>query len=200
MFDSSNLRQVDKYVTNLKRIAKYIGAEYKQGSDIRLTIENETQLQIPPVPAEPIIVQPATEMTTSSQELIFKGQIDQCIKWEAMLKDNIQKVYSLILGQCTKLLKAKLKQSNDCAWMSSGFDVLALIKLIKCIVFKFDNQKFLPVSLHQAKQSLYNLCQGTMSNTEYLEKFNKNYVDITTSSYDGKILSPHHTMARSLMQ
>ena len=57
-------------MTNDKRIAKYVGAEYKQGGDIRLTIENETQLQIP-VTAEPAIVAPAIALATS-QELIFK--------------------------------------------------------------------------------------------------------------------------------
>ena len=71
--------------------------------------------------------------------------------------------------------------------MSSNFDVLALIKLIKLIVFKFDDHKFLPVSLHQAKQSFYNLRQVTMSNEEYLEMFN-NHVNITTS-YAGEILN-----------
>jgi hypothetical protein len=65
-------------------------------------------------------------------------------------------------------------------------DVLGLTKLIKSIVFKFDDHKFLLVSLHQVKQNFYSLCQGTMTNTEYLEKFS-NYVDIA-SSYDGKIL------------
>jgi hypothetical protein len=64
--------------------------------------------------------------------------------------------------------------------------VLGLTRLIKAIVYKFDNQKFLPVSLQQAKQNFYSLCQGTMTNAEYLEKYN-NYVNIA-SSYDGKIL------------
>jgi hypothetical protein len=58
--------------------------------------------------------------------------------------------------------------------------VLGLTRLIKAIVFKFDDQKFLPVSLHQAKQNFYSLCQGSMTNAEYLEKYN-NYIDIVSS-------------------
>ena len=89
MFDCSDLRQADKYVTNIKRIAKYVGAEYKQGGDIRSTIENEVQLIIP-VPVEPAAADPAAGLTTS-QELIFKGQIGEYIKREAMLVENMQK-------------------------------------------------------------------------------------------------------------
>jgi hypothetical protein len=131
------------------------------------------------------VIAPATELWVS-QRLIFKGQIDQYIRQEAMLQENMQRAYSLVLGQCTKLLKAKLKQSNKLTTISSAFDVLGLTRLIKAIVFKFDDQKFLPVSLHQAKQNFFSLRQGTITNAKYLEKFN-NYLDIA-SSYDGQIL------------
>ena len=184
VFDCADYRQADKYVTNIKRIAEYIGTEYKQGGDIRSTIENEAPLTVP-VPLEPALIGEAEELTTS-QKLIFKGQIDQYIRREAILQENMQKAYSLVLGQCTELLRAKLKQSNEWTAVSSAFDVLGLTKLIKSIVFKFDDQKFLPVSLHQAKQNFYSMRQGTLTNAEYLEKFN-NLVDIA-SSYDGEIL------------
>jgi hypothetical protein len=127
----------------------------------------------------------ATKLSVS-QKLIFKGPIDQCVRQEAILQENMQRVYSLVLGQCTKLLREKLKQSSDWAQVSSAFDVLGLTKLIKSIVFKFDDQKCLLVPLHQAKQTFYSLRQDTMTNAEYLEKFS-NYVDIA-SSYDGQIL------------
>jgi hypothetical protein len=184
VFDCADYRQADKYMTNIKRIAEYLGAEYKQGGDIRSTIENETTFQVP-VPVEPVLVAPATALTVA-QTLIFKGQINEYIRRQAILQENMQKAYSLILGQCTELLRAKLKQSANWTQVSSTFDVLELTKLIKSIVFKFDDQKFLPVSLHQAKQNFYSLRQGTMTNAEYLEKFT-NLVDIA-SSYNGKIL------------
>jgi hypothetical protein len=98
----------------------------------------------------------------------------------------MQKAYSLILGQCTELLKSKLKQSGDWDQVSTVYDLLGLTRLIKSIVFKFDDQKFLPVSLHQAKQNFYIMRQGQITNAEYLEKFN-NLVDIA-SSYNGDIL------------
>jgi hypothetical protein len=65
-----------------------------------------------PEPTEPAIIAPATALTTA-QTLIFKGQINAYIKREAIMHENMQKAYSLSLGQCIELLKAKLKQSNE---------------------------------------------------------------------------------------
>jgi hypothetical protein len=64
--------------------------------------------------------------------------------------------------------------------------VLELTKLGKSIIFKFDHQKILPVSPHQAKQNFCSLREGTMTNAKCLE-FN-NHIDIA-SSYDGEMLN-----------
>ena len=39
-FDCSDYKQAEKYVSTIKRIAEYVGAEYKYGVDIRSTLEN----------------------------------------------------------------------------------------------------------------------------------------------------------------
>lgn len=135
------------------------------------------------MPVDPVPIAPSTTIT-ETQKMIFKGKVDAYIKRESTLDENIQKSYSLILGQCTELLKSKLKQSKDWAVASTTFDVLLLITIIKSIVFRFDEQKFQPLALHSAKQNFYSFRQGNLSNAEYLEKFN-NLVDIA-SAYDGE--------------
>ena len=47
-------------------------------------------------------------------------------------------------------------------------------------MFKFDEHKYLPLALHQAKANFDNIRQGSLSNAEYLEKF-INVVDIATA-------------------
>ena len=37
--DCSGYKQSDKYVTSINHIYEYVGSEYKQGGDIRSTIE-----------------------------------------------------------------------------------------------------------------------------------------------------------------
>jgi hypothetical protein len=56
VFDCADYRQADKYVTNMKRIDKHIGAEYKQGGNMHSTVENEVPQQIPIPPAPTPIV------------------------------------------------------------------------------------------------------------------------------------------------
>ena len=47
IFDCSDSRQADKYITAIKIIAEYVGAEFKYGGDIRLSIENFKRFEIP---------------------------------------------------------------------------------------------------------------------------------------------------------
>ena len=94
--------------------------------------------------------------------------------------ENVQKSYSLVLGQCTYLLKSKLKQSNKWNAAPTIYDVLILIRIIRTITFKFDEQRYLPLAIHQAKANFYNIRQGSLFNAEYPEKFN-NAVNIATA-------------------
>ena len=90
------------------------------------------------------------------------------MKRRSTLDENVQNSYSLVLGQCTDLLNSKLKQSNGWNADSTTCDVLILIRIIRTITFKLDEQKYLPLALHQAKAKFYNIRQGGLSNAEYL--------------------------------
>ena len=48
-------------------------------------------------------------------------------------------------------------------------DVLSLLKVIKGITYKFEDQKYMPLALNNTKHALYNLQQGSMSCSDYLE-------------------------------
>jgi len=117
--------------------------------------------------------------------MLFKGEVDAFIKQCSILDDNVQKAYSLILGQCTDLLQSKLKQQRQWLRTLLDQDAIALLAMIKAITFKFKDQKFLPLALHQAKLSLYAFRQGNMSCHEYLQKF-QNLVDVALA-YNGQI-------------
>jgi hypothetical protein len=78
VFDCADYKQADKYMTNMKRIAEYVGTEYKHGGDIRSTIEHEAIIAIAQ-PADPIIADATAGMTTA-QTFIFKGQISEWIR------------------------------------------------------------------------------------------------------------------------
>ena len=89
-------------MSKIKRIAEYVGAEYKYGGDIRSTLENEVRIKIPQ-PANP-----ADDPMPLPESRIFDKEIDIYMKRISTLDENVQKRYSLVLGQCTELLNAKL--------------------------------------------------------------------------------------------
>ena len=111
---------------------------------------------------------------------IFDQEINIYMKRRSTLDENLQLSYSLVLGQCTDLLKSELKHSNKWNDASTTYDILILIKIVRTIAFKFEEQNYLPLALHQEKANFYHIRQGSLSNAEYLEKF-KNVVDIATA-------------------
>ena len=90
-----------------------------------------------------------------------------------------------MLGQCTELLKSKLKTTTDWMTVSTEFDLLGLMKTIRSVIFKFEYQRYLPLSLHHAKSNFYYFRQNKLSNPEYLEKFT-NLVDMA-EYFDGQL-------------
>jgi hypothetical protein len=151
IFDCSDYRQADTFVNTLKRISEYVGAKYKHGGDIRSSIIHETKATLP-VPIPPTVAD-STALTPQEEvaKMIFKGELEAYTKHKAALDDNIQKAYSLVIGQCTDLLQSKLKQQAQWSAISEEQDAIALIGLIKTITFRFEDQKFLPLALYLSK-------------------------------------------------
>ena len=130
-------------------------------------------------------VTPAADPMPLLESRRFDKEINIYTKRISTLDENVHKSYSLVLGQCTDLLKSKLKQSNEWHADSITYDVLIPIRIIKTITFKFDEQTYLPLALHQAKANFNNIIQGSLSNAEYLDTFNK-VVNIATA-YNGQL-------------
>jgi hypothetical protein len=110
VFDCSDCKQADAFVSALKRIADHVGAKHRNGGDIRSSIINETKFVVPMPTETPIAdpLKPAAEEQVA--RMTFKGQLEVFVKRTATLEDNIQKTCSLVIGQCADLLQSKLKQ------------------------------------------------------------------------------------------
>ena len=63
--------------------------------------------------------------------------------------------------------------------------MLGLLDAIKAIIYKFEDQKYFPLSLYHAKRNFYALYQGNLPNPDYLDRF-MNLVDMA-ESYDSKL-------------
>jgi hypothetical protein len=78
------------------------GSTYDYGADIHWSLENEA-LFVVPKPTKP------ADDADAIGTRIFEKKVDEYVKRKANHTDNIRKLFSLILGQCTKYLRAKLK-------------------------------------------------------------------------------------------
>jgi hypothetical protein len=86
--------------------------------------------------------------------------------------ENRRKLFSLILGQCTEYLRAKLKALSEYLVTKEDFNVFNLIKVIKGIINKFEESTYYMEALHDSKMRLFMLQQGKdMTNDKFLELF-----------------------------
>ena len=78
IFDSSDSRQTEKYITAIKRITDYVGAEFEYGGDIRSSIENSKRSEIP-MPTAP------SDNDTALLKIILNRKIDIYVKRDGIL-------------------------------------------------------------------------------------------------------------------
>ncbi len=79
---------------------------------------------------------------------------------EEGLERGKKKLYTLVWGQCSEIMKNELEARKDYAIMTSDQDPILLLKILKSITYNFCNQKYLPASMWQTTKALYNTMQG----------------------------------------
>ena len=86
-----------------RKLADCIGREH--GGDMRYVIENHKKktMQKPEQVGNP----------TEADELIFKAKCSNYVKRELKMDENSEQVNSIVWGQCTPSMKAKLRAIQD---------------------------------------------------------------------------------------
>jgi hypothetical protein len=171
VFNCSDSRQADVFRKTTKEIAGYRGRTFRYGDDIRKLIESMTA-QVLSMPDDP----PTVASRTVTQ--VWEKEVDEYVKQKMYLKQNLKTLYSLVLGQCTDVVLAKLEANNTYTKMSEEVGLMKLLKEIGALVYNFQSQKYAPQALHKGKQRFYLLSQDKHSTCQlYLERF-QNYVDV----------------------
>jgi hypothetical protein len=171
IFDCSDACQADVYTKMVKEIATYISSTYKYGADAKITMETL---------AHPTLNKPMDPHAEASQMqcCIWEKRVNEFVKREINLEENIKWIYLLAWGQCTDALHAKLEVLPTYEHMSTNAVGLELLQSIKDIVYNFQDQHYLPHSIYEGKCHLYAFQQGKYMNTQaYLELF-QNMIDV----------------------
>ena len=159
--------------------------------DIRMTLKKDTLFRIPP-PKDPAknfseftdkqgkVLRMARDQISYLVQETFKLEINSYVMHKATLASNVQKAYSLVLGQCTDSMKAKLKSVDRWNIIKEKQDFLELLSLIKSVSYRVGDPIYQPLSLHLAKSNFHSLRQLNISNSEYYQHLN-NMVMVVTS-------------------
>ena len=79
-----------------------------------------------------------------------------------------------------------MKNSDRWDTVSSTQNVIDLLELIKIICYRYEDDKYLPMSIHNTKSAFYKFNQRDLSLNDYRERFT-NIEEIATS-YDNKFM------------
>ena len=146
MYDCSEFSQVDGYTKTTKEIAEYVGRTYS--ADARTSVETLV------LPTFTYPNDPAAD-TSGMGRRKWQKRVDSMVTREDHFEEDLKKVYSLIWGQCTEYLRAKLEAKDGYLQMKSDYDTIELLKSIKDCVFKFSDHKYAAHSLHEAMPKFY---------------------------------------------
>ena len=81
--------------------------------------------------------------------MTFKHEVREYVKQKRRLYSNLQTAYLLVLGKGTELVNSKLKSSAKWSNILDKIYVLKLSGEINVIKLKFEDQKYLPLSIHE---------------------------------------------------
>ena len=123
-----NPQNADGFDKTTKEIAEYVNREYQYGSHFRSAIITEKKDM--PALDKPKDVASTASMTDKD---IWKQEISAYIKKKTAADEHVRSLFSLVLGQCTDAMKAKLEALPDWDDMQSKMNGLALIKEVKKI-------------------------------------------------------------------
>jgi hypothetical protein len=91
---------------------------------------------------------------------MWERRVNEYIKRENKLEENCRTAYSLVTGQCTEYMRAKLEAAPGFKGLKSKFNLIGLIKTIKGLSFKFEGQQSKTRSLTLAHKRFQYLIQA----------------------------------------
>ena len=167
IFDCSGYGQADQYVRTKNHLANYVGRTL--GGAIRIAVE---KLVTPVITGPPPPTGYDTGNADPADKYIWETEIMGVSRQRAKVKEQIQQMYSIVLGQCTDAMIARIEAHMDYPTTSEKSDGVALLKIIKSVSFYFHDQKYAPQSIHEQKRQLFSIKQSQHETvTHYYERF-----------------------------
>ncbi len=174
VFDCSTRKNIEACNETLKQVIIYVGKEYGKNADAIKYVAQHLE--------DPDLNKPdeISDAEAKNKMLWFEWQ-EKMKRWmdrQEGLETGKKKLYTLVWGQCTKLMQNEIEASNDYKDMDKKQDPIKLIKTIKGITYNFRDQKYLPGSMWRTYKNLFNTTQREDEDLKsYYDRF-QNAVDV----------------------
>jgi hypothetical protein len=126
VYKTNTKDQADMYLRTTDAIADYVGVEY--GRDMRMLVKRSKEM----IFTEP--KDPATGKAGISMEK-YKAELNLYHKDKKLYNENKSKVFIIILGQCTQVVKSKLENDEGFEKLEIEDGVVGLLGVLKQMAF-----------------------------------------------------------------
>jgi hypothetical protein len=179
MFLIVKMKNRQVFLVQIKKISIFAATKYEMGATIMTMVEELSEWKL--------TKSEVYEGNDPFKIKIYELKITQYVNNLHKLENECKKLHTIILGQCTSYMTAKLKALPTFKKLHADKNPVELLKAIKGLTFKFDNEKEYEMSLVEAIDKLYQIHQTKeMTKTQFLDKFN-NLVDVI-EHYGGAIV------------
>ena len=127
-----------------------------------------TTRPIPPPPATDGTIVPVDPVEMD----IYIEEVKEYIKQRQHLISHNQQLYTILWGQSTESIHVKVEAHpgfNEIRMDSNG---ICLLNEILLTMLNGQEQRYLPLTIHQTKYNIYHLSQGKQSLEQYYQWFN----------------------------
>ena len=100
-----------------------------------------------------------TPQVDPTEKYIWELEARKTLKKRNEIRQQNQQLYALVTGKCTEAMLAKIEAANNYATINEQRDGIELLIVIRGICYTFQDQRYVPQSIHEAKQRLYAMKQ-----------------------------------------
>jgi hypothetical protein len=181
----------NQFARTIEELSNYVGLYFKHHpDDIKKMIQNMVDTTLSP-PTDPVAG------ATQTQTLIWTKEVDLYVKRKETYSPNKCALYSVVWGQCSPTMQARVKTEPTYTVTHENNDSLALMNSIKGISYKFESQKNIYLSLDNAKAAYYTYRQGRdETDSEFAANFG-NIVKVI-EHYGGQVQEDKATLLEEL--
>ena len=179
--DTSN-----QFTRTVEALGEYIAKTIKNSGDMTSLTED---LVLPTIP-EP--GEPSSDSTSEFKKEVWRTRVKSYVSRYEILESNLKAVYTVVWGQCSTMMRTKVKTSPDFKEHNAAKDCIWLLTAIKGVMLQFEGQHDLVLSLDDAVEKLYSYRQGP---DKSVEVFRDEYILlIDVVEHYGGIFYPHSTL------